>query len=110
MEAQSAPTVWIIQDRSGLMAPLGLVSVRFDEVQEWFRLGVWSDLKTTAEYEDWLSKAIDPVAHAATFGAINPSLIDELRLGQKSFSDTDLDDAEFLQVEHPPKFDFTAKI
>jgi hypothetical protein len=92
------------------MAPLGLVSLRFDEVQEWFSLGVWSDLKTNAEYDDRLSKALDPVAHSAPFGDISPGLINEFRLGQKLFSDKDLDDAEFRQVENPLKFDFTPKM
>ena len=36
LSAPLMPTVWIIQDRAGLVPPIGLVSLRFDEVGEQF--------------------------------------------------------------------------
>jgi hypothetical protein len=92
------------------MAPVGLASLRFDEVQERFRFGVWADLKTNAEFEHCVREVVDSGVHTASFGDVSPGFIAEFRMGNKLFSETDLDDADFGQVNKSPKFDFTPKM
>ena len=105
----SAPlmsTVWIIQDRAGLVPPIGLVSLRFDEIEEQFIFGFWQEIKMTAEYENWLAAAVDPVVFTALFGDLSPGLIAQFRIGSKMLTEEEFIDANFEEISKPPKFDF----
>jgi len=100
------PTVWIIQDRARVVPPIGLVSLRFDEVEEQFFFGFWQGIKMTSEYENWLASAADPVIYTALFGDVSPGLIAQFRIGNKMLTAKEFIDANFQAISKPPKFDF----
>jgi hypothetical protein len=82
------------------------VSLRFDEIQEQFIFGVWQEIKMTAEYENWLAAAVDPVVFTALFGDVSPGLIAQFRIGSKMLTEEEFIDANFEEIGKPPKFDF----
>jgi hypothetical protein len=92
-------------DPTELAPPIGLVAGRYDDVIEVFIFGFWNDIRSTKDYENWLSLVEDPIALTAPFGDLSPGLIAEFRLGQERFTRSDLASVGFQGLLRPPKFE-----
>ena len=107
LRAPLPPSVWVILDRAGILAPIGLVAGRFDEILETFQLGHWLDVTFTKQYEEWLEAASDkPLALTAPFADLSPGLVAEMRMGNQRFDQSDLYAAGFQSLISPPRFRF----
>lgn len=104
------PAVWVIVDRAGVLAPIGLVAGRFDEVIEVFQLGQWLNVTFTKQYEEWLGATEKPLALTAPFADLSPGLIAEMRIGNHRFELAELYEAGFQALTNPPKFDFNGRM
>ena len=105
LRAPLPPSVWVILDRAGILAPIGLVAGRFDEILETFQLGHWLDVTSTKQYEEWLEAASDkPLALTAPFADLSPGPIAEMRMGNQRFDQSDLYAAGFQSLTRPPRF------
>jgi hypothetical protein len=71
-----------------------------------FIFGVWQEIKMTAEYENWLAAAVDPIVFTALFRDASPGLIAQFRIGRKMLNEEGFIDANFEEISKPPKFDF----
>ena len=98
-------SVWILMDPTELAPPIGLVAGSYDDVIEVFIFGFRSDIRSTKDYENWLSLVEDPIALTAPFGDLSPGLIAEFRLGQERFTRSDLASVGFQGLLRPPKFE-----
>jgi hypothetical protein len=105
------PSVWIIMDSEGLIAPVGLVAGRFDQIYETFLLGYWHNISFTKQYQDWhASLSEEPRSFTAPFDDLSPGLIDEFRLRREMFEASDLYAAGFQGLAGgPPKFELSGK-
>ena|GEM_PF-867797 len=111
LRAPLPPSVWVILDRAGILAPIGLVAGRFDEILETFQLGHWLNVTFTKQYEEWLEAATErPLALTAPFADLSPGLIAEMRLGDHGFEASELYEAGFQGLTNPPRFDFNGRM
>lgn len=102
-----APRMWVFVDDTRTLAPIGLVSIRFDEVLEVFSLGRWLHVTFTQQYQEWLDSCPEkPITMTALFGDLSPGLIATMRTGAHYFDGDELYEAGFEEVSLPPKFDF----
>ena len=99
-------SVWVIMDLDNNLPAVGLVAGRFDEVTETFIFGHWSDVRTTEEYQAWLSAVSNPLALTAPFDDLSPGLVADLRAGRELLSSSDLYSAGFQALGKPPRFKF----
>ena len=107
ISAPLPPSVWVILDRARVLASIGVVSGRFDEVMEVFQLGHWLKITFTKQYEEWLEAATErPLVLTAPFADLSPGLIAEMRLGDHEFEASELYEAGFEGLTNPPKFEF----
>ena len=102
------PSVWIIMDSEGLIAPVGLVAGRFDQIYETFLFGYWHNMSTTKQYQDWLARlSEEPKSFTAPFDDLSPALIAEFRIGRHLFEAGELHSAGLIGLAGgPPKFSF----
>jgi hypothetical protein len=111
LRAPLPPAAWVILDSARVLAPIGLVAGRFDEVMEVFQLGHWLNVTFTTQYEEWLEAAIEkPLALTAPFADLSPGLIAEMRIGDHRFEASELYEAGFQALTNPPKFDFNGRM
>lgn len=106
-----APRVWVLLDKTKMLAPIGLVSSRFDEVLEVFSLGGWLHVTLTEQYREWLKSSHEkPDVLTALFGDLSPALIATLRTGTHFFNADELCEAGLEEVSSAPKFDFGGRM
>ena len=111
LRAPLPPAVWVILDSAGVLAPIGLVAGRFDEVIEVFQLGQWLNVTFTKQYEEWLEAATEkPLALTALFADLSPGLIAEMRIGNHRFESAELYEAGFQALTNSPRFDFNGRM
>jgi len=111
LELPQAPRVWVLLDETKTLAPIGLVSSRFDEVLEVFSLGRWLHVTFTQQYLEWLeSSPAKPAVMTALFGELSPGLIATMRIGAHHFNPDELYEAGLEEVSSAPKFDFAGRM
>lgn len=98
-------SVWILMDSTELAPPIGLVAGRYDDVIEVFIFGFWNDIRSTKDYENWLSLVEEPIALTAPFGDLSPGLIADFRIGRNRFTRGDFASVGFQGLLKPPKFE-----
>lgn len=106
------PSIWIIQDPKGFMAPMGLVAARFDEVLEVFQFGRWYEPKSTQHYQDWFDLAPgEALILTSPYAEQSRDLIAEFRIGRLVFEPSDLYASGFQGlVGGAPRFDFNGRM
>lgn len=106
------PSVWIIMDSECLRPPIGLVAGRYDQIYETFLFGIWHNVNSTKQYQEWFaSLSEEPRPFIAPFDDLSPGLIAEFRMGRGKINQSDLYAAGFQGLAGgPPTFEFDRRI